>query len=165
MSDLQSALERQAAQLEGGDPAGAAAAAADVARAGEALRSALAAIQDGSGLEGSEPDGGTSDGDTFGGESYDGGSAPGFLQKVTGVLDASLQIIERIQALRAAVRGFGDDQGPLGPGIPSDSEGLELEEVAGVITEDGRPVAGARVRMPGLDRETTTASDGSYTLT
>jgi hypothetical protein len=178
MADLQAALERKAAQLEGGDPAAGAAADADVARAADALRAALAAIQDGSALDGGAEDGGLSDDGA-----YEGGSAvedaPGFLQKVASVLDTSLQIIERIQALRASVRGFHDGAGPLDYyGAPPVSGGSELqgiadgitedgprEEIAGVITEGGQPVAGASVTMPGLGHAATTGADGSYTLT
>jgi hypothetical protein len=166
MADLQAALERKAAQLEGGDPAAGAAADADVTRGADAVRSALTAIQEGSAIAGGAEGEGTYDEGAYeAGASFEDAPAPGFLQKVTSVLDASLQIIERIQSLRAAVRGFREDAGTLDLGARPDWGGSELEEIAGVVSEGGQPVAGASVTMPGLGHAATTGADGSYTLT
>ncbi len=84
-------------------------------------------------------------------------------QRATEVLG----ILQKIQEMRAAVRGakedpYVGDAGPEGP--PLEASEQPTEDVSGVVMQSGQPLAGVEVTDTDSDATAITAPDGSYTL-
>jgi protocatechuate 3,4-dioxygenase beta subunit len=100
-----------------------------------------------------------------------GGGNPDAISRVNGLIDGTLNLLQKIQELRQALGGSGQGQGYT----PSEGQEAGGEEyyppteeqtasVSGVVTDDGVPVEGATVTDPETGLSATTDSDGSYTL-
>jgi len=159
MEELQRALEDKARLLEEGGPQAAAEAEVSVATGADRLRAALDALRD---LPGGEDFPATGDYPTD-------LPRPGALERVTSLLDSALQVVTRIQELRAAFQSLRHedrwtpaDAGAEGGGDIMMDE--PVQDVSGVVTKAGAPLAGAVVSEPGLGLSATTEADGSYTL-
>ena len=100
------------------------------------------------------------------------GEKKGLLTRIDGYAGEALGIIQKIQEIRAAFRGASgsseqietSEEAPLsGEEAPLSTE-ESTEEVSGVITEMGEPVAGVTVTEPESGAKVETDSNGSYTL-
>lgn len=95
---------------------------------------------------------------------------------INDYLGESLSILQKIQEMRALLRGAGEEQssaggeGGEGGAVESEVEGASApteeatEEVSGVVTEEGEPVEGLEVTDTESGQSTTTGADGTYTL-
>ncbi|HEY3026962.1 MAG TPA: carboxypeptidase regulatory-like domain-containing protein [Pyrinomonadaceae bacterium] len=109
--------------------------------------------------------------ETTSAEAQPSGEKKGFMARIDDFAGQSLSLLQKIQEMRAALRGFKEEQSSYPTGEAGDpgteaampSEG-SVEEVTGVITEDGSPVEGAIVTDEESGLSTTTDSSGSYAL-
>ncbi len=98
------------------------------------------------------------------------GEKKNMLARINEYAGEALGIIQKIQEMRAALRSEskGDHQegisepDPTGEVPPPAME--PTEEISGVVTEMGEPVAGVTVTEPESGANATTDSDGSYAL-
>ncbi|MCM3905661.1 MAG: carboxypeptidase regulatory-like domain-containing protein [Pyrinomonadaceae bacterium] len=105
------------------------------------------------------------------------GEKKSLLARIDGYAGATLSIMQKIQEMRAAFRGAtgdsdqtetsGSDSTEEAPAsteeAPSATE-ESTEEISGVITEMGEPVAGVTVTEPESGAKAETDSNGSYAL-
>jgi protocatechuate 3,4-dioxygenase beta subunit len=155
---LKATLKTKAALIEEGkDPA---AADQDIAQQKEQLQASLSALAEG---EISAASGEIQ-------ESQPSGEKKNLLARIDEYVGEALNIIQKIQEMRSALRGTSDsDQqidalgsDPTG-GIPLTTEEA-TEEVSGVVTEMGEPVAGVTISEPESGVKVETDSNGSYVL-
>ena len=90
---------------------------------------------------------------------------------INDFLGESLSMLQKIQEMRALLRGAGEEQtsagGDVGEGEDEGASALmeeATEEVSGVVTEEGEPVEGLDVTDAESGQSTTTGADGTYTL-
>ena len=102
--------------------------------------------------------------------SFTGGKADG-IARINGLIENALGLLQKIQEIRLALRGSGQDQGY----DPSQDQYAGADEyyppteeetagVSGIVTEDGFPVESATVTDPETGISATTDNSGSYTL-
>jgi protocatechuate 3,4-dioxygenase beta subunit len=103
-------------------------------------------------------------------ESFSGGK-PDALTRINGLIEGTLSLLQKIQEIRLALRGSGQEQGYVPSGdqyAGADQYNPPTEEetaaVSGVVTDDGIPVGGATVFDPETGMSAATDSNGSYTL-
>lgn len=102
-------------------------------------------------------------------ESSPSGEKKSLLSRISEYAGETLNIIQKIQEMRAAFRGSDDSNkqietsaaDPAGSTLPSSES---TEEITGVVTEMGEPVAGVTVTEPESGAKTVTDSSGSYAL-
>lgn len=97
------------------------------------------------------------------------GLASGEKKKLTtsinDVLGESLSILQKIQEMRALLRGAGEEQSSASVEGDASAPTEEMtEEVSGVVTEGGEPVEGLVVTEAESGQSATTGADGAYTL-
>ena len=89
---------------------------------------------------------------------------------INDYLGESLSILQKIQEMRALLRGAGEEQSSSGEVGEVEGEGASApteevtEEVSGVVTEEGEPVEGLEVTEAESGQSATTGADGTYTL-
>ena len=109
--------------------------------------------------------------ETTSAEAQPTGEKKGFMARIDDFAGQSLSLLQKIQEMRAALRGLREEQSASPTGETGET-GVEAampseapaEEVSGVVTEDGSPVEGAVVTDEESGMSTTTDSSGSYTL-
>jgi protocatechuate 3,4-dioxygenase beta subunit len=94
------------------------------------------------------------------------GEKKGFMTSINEFAGEALGFLQKIQEMRAALQGFKQEQSASGEmgnegAMPSEEQ---TEDVNGVVTEDGAPVADATVTDQESGLSTKTDSNGSYTL-
>lgn len=103
-------------------------------------------------------------------QSFTGGKADG-ITRINGLIESALGLLQKIQEIRLAFGGSGQDQGNYQPEgqyaggeeyYPPTEE--DMGAASGVVTENGFPVEGATVTDPETGLSTTTDENGSYTL-
>src|SRR6266496_737939 len=85
----------------------------------------------------------------------------GLMTRINEFAGEALGFLQKIQEMRAALQGFKQEQSASGEGVPSEEQ---TEDVNGVVTEDGAPVADAIVTEQESGLSTKTDSDGAYSL-
>ncbi len=85
----------------------------------------------------------------------------GLMTRINEFAGEALGFLQKIQEMRAALQGFKQEQSSSGEGVPSEEQ---TEDVNGVVTEDGAPVADAIVTEQESGLSTKTDSDGAYSL-
>lgn len=159
---LKSALASKAAVMEQGRDASPAD--QEIATRASALQAAMAQVI----AEASSASAGG-----FGDGGQPSGQKKGLLAGIDESAGQAFSLLQKIQAIRAALRGVDGSAGFGGaaasdPGGASNSYGATPEpmgEVGGIVVDDtGNPVAGAQVSDPSSGSSTITDSNGLYTL-
>ena len=95
----------------------------------------------------------------------------GLLARINKFADGALSLMQKIQEIRAALRGMrndpssGSDSGSASTVSENSSPSEEpLQQVDGTVTQDGNAVEGAVVSDEESGASTTTDSNGTYTL-
>jgi len=103
-------------------------------------------------------------------QSFTGGKADG-ITRINGLIESALGLLQKIQEIRLAFGGSGQDQGNYPPeGQYAGAEDYyppteeDMGAASGVVTENGFPVEGATVTDPETGLSTSTDENGSYTL-
>ncbi len=150
LEKLRSALTSKASQLEAGAKATAAddditTAKTELHAALESATEATASAEPGS----TEPEAPT-------------GEKKGLLGSINRVATEALGILQKIQEMRAAVRSV--NEGVAVPEGAPDTIEEPTEDVTGVVTENGQPVAGVEVSDADSEVSAVSGPDGSYLL-
>lgn len=155
---LKTALKTKATLIEEGKDASGAD--QEIAQEKEALQASLSALAQG---EISDAPGEIMD-------SQPSGEKKNLLARIGEYVGETLNIIQKIQEMRSALRGTSDSVQQVDALGSETTEGTPLtteegtEEISGVVTEMGEPVAGITVSEPESGAKTETDSNGAYAL-
>ncbi len=154
LATLKSALKSKATLLEAGKDTESAD--QKIAAQKEKLQAALSSLSQ------DEPSG-QSDGTQT---EQPSGEKKNMLARINEYAGEALGIIQKIQEMRAALRGEsrGDHLEGISEPDPASPAMGPTEEISGVVTEMGEPVGGVTVTEPESGANATTDSDGSYAL-
>ncbi|HEX6624557.1 MAG TPA: carboxypeptidase regulatory-like domain-containing protein [Pyrinomonadaceae bacterium] len=168
LEGLQRALAAKAARLEQAQDT--ARADADIASRRQELEGAVSRLTEEAAAAGTTDAGdGAAEGEQTSGEKKK------LTTSINDFLGESLSILQKIQEMRALLRGAGEEQSSAGGDVGAGGEDGDAggasapaeeatEEVSGVVTEGGEPVEGLSVTEAESGRSTTTGADGTYTL-
>lgn len=170
LESLKAALEAKATLLEEGKDA--TSADQEIAQQKDILQNSLSSL-----VESEMPGAADAPGEQVEQDEQASGEKKGLLARIDGYAGEALSIIQKIQEIRAAFRGAignseqietsgsaSTDEVPLsGEEVPLSTE-ESTEEISGVITEMGEPVAGVTVTEPESGASAETDSNGSYAL-
>ena len=167
LESLKAALEAKATLLEEGKDA--TSADQEITKQKDSLQNSLSSL-----VESEMP--GAVDAPSEQGE-QPSGEKKNLLTRIDGYAGEALSIIQKIQEIRAAFRGATGNSEQMETSGPASTEEAALseeeaplateestEEVSGVITEMGEPVAGVTVTEPESGAKAETDSNGSYAL-
>jgi Carboxypeptidase regulatory-like domain len=154
LQKLKAALTSKASQIERG--ADSTSSDQEIAAARSEIQTALSALSEQA-----------SSADTSSAEAPPTGEKKSLLGVIDQRASEALGILQKIQEMRAALRGTKDESSSgysASEGSPAESSEQPTEDVSGVVMQEGEPLAGVEVAVQNSDVTAMTGPDGSYTL-